>query len=290
MQTDLFGKPRYRVNLHMHTTLSDGLLTPAEAVQHYRAAGYDAVALTDHWFVREGDEEPDFTILSGVEYDTCNGDGGAGVYHILGIGMTRVPHMEKGMDAQTIINRIRECGGLVVLAHPAWSLNTPEMIRGLRGIDATEIYNAVSGVHYSRRADSSLIIDQLAAQGVMLPLLGTDDAHYYDGTDNCVAWIMAEAEDNTREALLRSIRRRQFYATQGPEIHLLRDGDGYTVRCSPVREIVFLSNLVWTRRVFAGEGLTEAHYVPRPGERFLRAQVCDADGKMAWTNIIPLES
>lgn len=289
MYTDLFGKIRYKVNLHMHTSLSDGDRTPAEALQIYREAGYDALALTDHWFCGEAGEDEGLTVLSGAEYDVGGIDGAKGVYHILGIGMRRAPSLAKGSDAQAIIDAIHREGGMAVLAHPAWSLNTVEQISRLSGIDATEIYNSVSGVHMSRRADSSLIVDMLAGKGIHYPLLATDDAHYYDGTDRCLSWIMVAAEDNTKEALLRAIRKRAFYATQGPEIHLYREGDGYTVQSSPVREIVFFSNATWTPRAFEGENLTKAHYVPRSEERFLRAEVTDANGKRAWSNIIPLE-
>ena len=289
MYTDLFGKIRYKVNLHTHTTLSDGQKSPAEVVQQYREEGYDALALTDHWFHGTGGEEDGITILPGAEYNVGGADGAIGVYHILSIGALRTPSVTKHQSAQEIIDCIHEAGGIAVLAHPAWSLNTPEMIMALSGVDATEIYNSVSDVHFSRRADSSLIVDMLACRKHYLPLLATDDAHYYDGSDECVSWIMVDAEDNTRDALLRAIRRQKFYATQGPEVHLYKDGNGYRVKCSPVSEIVYLSNFVWTRRVFDGEGITEAYYEPREGETFLRVQVKDQNGKRAWTNILPLE-
>src|SRR4051812_32543400 len=38
-----------RCQLHAHTTCSDGELTPAGLAAHYRRAGYDALAVTDHW-------------------------------------------------------------------------------------------------------------------------------------------------------------------------------------------------------------------------------------------------
>lgn len=288
MYTDLFGKNRCKVNLHMHTTLSDGHLSPVEAVQTYRANGYDAVALTDHWFYGSGSDVEGLTILSGAEYNIGGADGASGVYHILGIGMTRIPSVTKHMPVQELIDRIREANGYVVLAHPAWSLNTPDMILKLKGIDATEIYNSVSDAHHSRRPDSSLIVDMLACNGRFYPLLATDDTHYYEEKDACRSWIMVEADDNSREAIMRGIRRGHFYATQGPEVHLVRDGDGYTVKCSPVQEIVFFSNLVWSPRVFEGDGITAAHYVPYADERFLRVQVKDRDGRYAWTNILPL--
>ena len=37
-----------RIDLHNHTTASDGTLTPAEAVVHARLLGLDAIAVTDH--------------------------------------------------------------------------------------------------------------------------------------------------------------------------------------------------------------------------------------------------
>src|SRR3954451_15564696 len=38
-----------RCALHAHTTESDGELPPAMLAEHYRRAGYDVLAITDHW-------------------------------------------------------------------------------------------------------------------------------------------------------------------------------------------------------------------------------------------------
>ena len=35
-------------NLHTHTHLSDGLLSPEAVIARYRALGYDFLAITDH--------------------------------------------------------------------------------------------------------------------------------------------------------------------------------------------------------------------------------------------------
>ena len=43
MEKDMFGVSRLKVNLHMHTTLSDGSKTPEEAAEIYKKAGYDVV-------------------------------------------------------------------------------------------------------------------------------------------------------------------------------------------------------------------------------------------------------
>ena len=288
MNTDLFGKKRWKVNLHTHTSVSDGKLSPGEALSVYRKAGYDAVALTDHWCYGKSYTEDGVTVLSGAEYNV-GVDSRSGIFHIVGVGMTEEPvwDSETRRDPQVIIDTIHAHGGIAILAHPAWSLNTLDQIRPLKNVDATEIYNTVSGVHMSRRPDSSLIVDMLASEGIVYPLVADDDTHYYDG-DECRSWIMVEAENASQEALLDAIRNQRFYATQGPELHVWREGDEIVARCSPCKEIVFLSNLPWTPRVFEKEGITEARYEIRPRECFVRVEVTDADGNRAWSNIIPI--
>ena len=289
MYIDLLGKKRYKVNLHCHTTLSDGKRTPEEAAQIYLEQGYDALAITDHWRFGQSGEINGLHIISGAEYNFGLLDPCDGIYHIVGVGMKQDPAVERAEGQQAAIDAIHRAGGVAILAHPAWSLNTPQQILGLKDLDGTEIYNSVSGVHNSRRPDSSLIVDMVACYRTYLPLLATDDTHFYDG-DQCMSWIMVEADELTNEALMEAIRARRFYATQGPEVHLMRDGNGFRVKCTPCEEIVFLSNVVITKRAFAQKGITEAYFEPAQGERYVRAVVRDEQGRYAWSNIIAYEN
>ena len=289
MYTDLFGKTRYKVNLHMHTNMSDGRRTPEEAVRIYKEHGYDAVALTDHWVAGENGSLNGVTLLSGAEYNCGGSDCRNGVFHIVAIGCEKKPDINKYMEAQEMIDAIHAAGGLAVLAHPAWSLNSPAQILPLKGFDATEIYNSVSAVHHSRRPDASIIVDMLGAEGRYYSLVAADDAHYYDGSDECKSFIMVQAEENTPAELKKAIKAGRFYASQGPEVHLFKDGNEFVARTSPVSSIIFLSNYVWAPRAFDGDGITEARYTPREGEKFIRVMVEDADKKMAWSQIIPVE-
>ncbi len=54
--------PRYKGNLHTHTTCSDGVRSPEEAIAAYREAGYDFLAITDHRLYTPGEELPGFTL------------------------------------------------------------------------------------------------------------------------------------------------------------------------------------------------------------------------------------
>lgn len=291
MQYDMFGKQRYKVNLHMHTADSDGCIPHEAAIARYRDAGYDAVAVTEHWFAKRNCENDGGLLrIAGCEYNIGGNNAADGVYHILGLGYDEPPtNIRKTDGAQVIIDKLHRAGATVILAHPAWSLNTPEQIMALEGIDATEIYNSVSNAHNSRRPDSSLIVDMLATRGRFYPLIADDDAHFYDGSDDCISWIMAEAESCTKEDILKAVREGRFYATQGPEIHLHREGDEFVVKCSPCKEIRFFSNITICARMFAGDGLTEARYAFLENESYVRAEVVDAEGRSAWSNIIPIE-
>ncbi len=302
MFTDLSGKARLKINLHTHTTVSDGHRTPAEAAAVYRAAGYDAIALTDHWIFTPAGELGGLPIISGIEYNVQGPDRPGGiteVYHILGIGCDREPVVPRAWQyddtpgvrdrARVILTAIREVGGLSVLAHPAWSLNTPEQLLAVDGFEATEIYNSVSDWGMSDRPYSGIILDQTAAAGQTVPLLATDDTHYYDG-DHCRGFIAVEADAVAALGLCGAIRAERFYASMGPEVHLTRVSDTEVrLRCSPAVKIAFLSNAVWTAgRMVRGEGLTEATYTCKPHETYIRAEVTDSAGRVGYSNIIKL--
>jgi len=76
-----------RIDLHIHTTASDGLLEPAAAVRVIRAAGIEAFSVTDHDSVdglEEAKREADaagLTFVSGVELSAY---WGRVEFHILG--------------------------------------------------------------------------------------------------------------------------------------------------------------------------------------------------------------
>ena len=93
MIKDMFGTNRLKINLHLHTTQSDGHKTPEEAAAIYREAGYDIIAITDHWKYRESGAIGGLRTLSGAEYNIGGKNGAEGVFHILALGCSREPHI-----------------------------------------------------------------------------------------------------------------------------------------------------------------------------------------------------
>lgn len=279
-------------NLHVHTTRSDGKLSPEAVMDLYRAAGYDFLALSDHKKVLTPTIERNGLLgIQSVEFD-FNLPGQ--VMHIVGMGVPEEigEKISSASGPQNAIDAINEMGGVAILAHPAWSLNTPDVMCALRGVCAAEIYNTVSGLPWNAdRADSSSLLDACAASGHAFNLVATDDAHFYNG-DSCQSWTMVAAEENTPEAIKAALRKGDFYATRGPEIHRIEfDGETVSVDCSPARAIWFPSELPWgANRVVTGENLTHAEYKLHPSlRRFVRVVIEDANGKRAWSNPIIVE-
>ena len=290
MFQDMFGNIRYKLGLHIHTTISDGRKTPAEAARIYRAAGFDAVAFTDHWKYGSEQELEGLKILSGCEYNLGGKDTAVDVMHIVGVGMTEDPQVDRQTATrQQTIDAIKEMGGIAILAHPAWSLNTPDHALALKGFDAVEIYNTVSNVNQSSRPYSGYFVDLLANEGVSYPLVAADDVHYYAGEDETKSYVMVKAAENTRESILEAIRNGDFYATQGPELHVQRIGEKVIVDCSPCVMIDVLSNSSWCPdKITRGSEMTHAEYNIKDWDKWVRVEVRDAQGNYAWSNIIML--
>ena len=291
MHLDMFGNKRCKVGLHTHTTRSDGRVTPEESASIYKAAGYDAIAFTDHW-VYNGEEEIDgLKIISGCEYNVGSSDTIGDVMHIVGIGMQSDPGFDRETASrQAIIDGIRANGGMAILAHPAWSLNTPQDALALSGFDGVEIYNSLSNIGQSSRPYSGYFVDILANMGTAYPIIAADDTHAYNGLDDAKAYIMVRTEDNSVEQILAAIRRGDFYASQGPELHVRREGDTIIADCSPCVTINFLSNSAWVPdRMTRGADLTHAEYPIKAWEKWVRVEVCDDQGCFAWSNVIFLD-
>ena len=276
----------------MHTTASDGLLSPEEAIALYGKHGYDFVAITDHDTVAMPTQHiGSMLILSGIElaYELPSEE-----LHIVGICLPQElsSKLDPKLGPQYAIDCIRAAGGRAIIAHPAWSLLSTGTISGLHHVSAMEIYNSMSAAPRNcLRADSSSIVDIAAAHGHVLPLVAVDDAHFYDG-EHCKSYVMIQARELTQEAILRALDERRFYASQGPSIHRLSvTRERIIIECSPVNSIIFYSNLSWvTGRCRQGEGLTSSVYdlTAQQGETFVRCQLIDKYGKSAWTNPISI--
>lgn len=288
------GLPFYKGNLHLHTTNSDGRISPEEAMQMYKAAGYDFLAITDHWKYSYDGYHDGMLLLPGTELDFYLE---TQVVHIVCLGISEefLNTVSRENTVYEAIEAARADGATVVLAHPAWSLNTHDFIKSLEGVGHAEIYNTVSGRPWNAdRADSSAILDIAAANGKLMKFIACDDAHFYDG-DNCQSFIRLQADDLSRESVMKSINAGNFYASRGPEFYQVEiTNEDLHIDCSPVDEIVFFSNMPFVRdRCRVGSGMTEATYnrasFAKIKEGYIRCRITDAQGRSAWISPMAYE-
>lgn len=286
------NKKCYKGNTHAHTSCSDGRKSPEEVKALFAAHGYDFLAITDHRIIGPMDDSGKMLVLSGIEYNYEFKDQ---VLHLIGI----FPDAKAAdgiscykMAYQELIDAANARGGAVIAAHPAWSLNTPEFLEGLKGVCAAEVYNSFSNTPWNAaRADSGLILDVAATHGWVTPHVAADDCHFYEG-EQCRSYTMVQADELTPNGVISALKKGAFYASQGPEILSAEiQGDELILRTSPVNMCTFYSNLVWVDgRCRRGDGMTEHIYKLHrdEGESFIRCEITDAQGRRAWLSPVKL--
>lgn len=204
----------YRVNLHSHSTISDGKKTVEELKRDYMAHGYSAVAFTDHEiFLTHNDlTDENFVALNGYEISfddgapkiplgrkTCHiclvaldGDnntqvcynrekylwGNAVNYRDKIVFDETKPDFIKHYDPQTIqqvIDTGREHGFFVTYNHPDWSRENFENFTATKNLNAMEIVNFSSAIHGYDDDNGHCYNDMLNVSPLFC--VATDDNH-----------------------------------------------------------------------------------------------------------------
>ena len=293
MFVDLLGKTRIKLALHTKAPLGKTL---DELTEAYFDRGFDAVAITENWEYNGEGELRGVKILSGCEYSIGGLGEGEEAYHIVGVGMTsdpEVPVAWKNMiktaraKASETIKMIKRHNGFAFIAYPVHNRNCSESILELADTDGLEIFNSEIEYGFSQNGYAGEIADTLSTFGVSPVLVASNGINCYEGEEYSVS-IMVEATDMDTSHIIRALKQGRFYSTEGPEIHLQRVGvDKVRVICSPALKIEFFSDCGKTSgKIVCGEGLIETEYCIKDGERFVRAEVTDECGKMAWSNIV----
>ena len=272
--------------LHVHTTASDGALTPEETLRRYRAGGFDFLALSDHESVTFPAEIPDGLIwIPAVEYASRKMEPPGGQWHIVSVGTEKCLAMQ-GYPVKTILALLSEVSPFTIVAHPYWSNQGGDDLVALPAFDAVEAYN--HGAEMSlERGHAELLWDYMSGSGRRAWGLASDDAHH--PVEIGATWLRVRVAERSRSAIVGALKAGLFYSTSGPEFLDIRvDSKGVRVRTSPVQSISFVSDRMRGAWLSAepGSSLTEAAYEYKGNESYLRVQATDAEGKSAWTNLL----
>jgi len=284
----------WKGNIHTHSNASDGVRTPVDVCATYRDAGYDFLALTDHFLAKYNfpvvDTRPfrsaGFTTILGAELHapaTALGE----MWHILAVGLpSDFAPTAAGETGPQLAARAIAAGAFVAIPHPGWYALTPADANTLEDAHAVEVYNHTSQLR-TERGDGVYLADQLLAEGRRVTLIAVDDAHFVC-PDAFGGWVMVKAETNEPEALLAALKLGQFYATQGPSIHdITWEEDSVEIICSPAASIMVLgrgSRAAQSVAPFQTRARLSITALRAGG--FARVVVADAQGRRAWANPI----
>ena len=148
------------VNLHIHTSCSDGFGDGEQILKSAKEKGYKLIAITDHNTVESHRNLKDDILLTGVEFDCWFG---YVFIHLLAYGIDInhpimqpffaknkkdtedvLPRLFAKRNVAKLIEAIHVAGGIAVLAHPAcyWALSLENLITDLMqvGLDGVEVY------------------------------------------------------------------------------------------------------------------------------------------------------
>lgn len=300
----------YKGNLHCHTTISDGVLSPEETIRVYKSKGYDFMALTDHIIYNSltkiGDEP--MLIIPGTEIHCARfmkkfgDDNVSATHHMVCLDMGN-KHPGEPFSQSERIKMIDEVDGAeafrkmmeltkdrrlaVIYCHPDWSRIEFEDLRDMDGFMAMEIYNSESHLCGDVGGTTSCW-DSLLRRGRKVFAVATDDCHRADTMGK--GWIQVKAEELTHEFIMENFLNGNFYASTGPEIHdfYIEDGNLH-VECSPCRKIHMVQFPQTGKTVYNEDGSLLSSAVipvsPVPA-KYIRIVCEDAEGNRAWSNPI----
>jgi len=212
----------YKANLHCHSTVSDGKLTPKEIKEIYKEMGYSVVAFTDHDVMVPHEElnDDEFLVLNGYELEVCEDEerafpnvkyfhgclialeqdnfrqvcwhkekymiGNSGNYRDQVQFDEREPDYERRYTLECIndiIRRGREGGFFVTYNHPSWSMEDYEQYIRYENLNAMEVTNTICELDGFEEYSGQMYDDMLRA-GKRLYCLSTDDNHNKIGLGN----------------------------------------------------------------------------------------------------------
>ena len=282
----------FKANLHAHTTISDGKLSPEELKAAYMEKGYQIVAFTDHELCIPHPELDEENFLALTSWELAASEekpkGYRKTYHLNFIAKEQHNrwqvfhpkylwgnllkydgpivcdgHEERSYDPDcinSIIARANEKGFLVTYNHPIWSLQDYTDYIGLKGLWAVEVNN--NECYRTGYFDNSANVYQdLLKQGNRLFPVAADDVHNPDLAFG--GWIMVGAEKLTYEAVIAALEKGDFYASTGPEIYgVTLEDKTLTVKCSQATHINLVTNCRMNKLAWAKDGplLTETSF------------------------------
>lgn len=313
----------YKANLHCHTTVSDGKMTPEGVKRLYKEAGYSILAVTDHNILIDYSHlnDEDFLTITGVEIDvTDKTNDRKPCFHINFYSKTpnntalpcfnpafvrhsndiyiqnqkyigTADYVRDYHNINEMIEEFYKNGFLACLNHVTWSIQDLDEYRDIKGLFAMEIYNHGCYVEGYDEINSHAY-DELLRRGKRLFCIASDDNHnkYPKDSprfDSLGGFVMIKSPSLTYDNVVNALENGDFYSSTGPSIYEMHIEDNKLhIKTSPVTRICV--NTYGRKTSVAtpgktGQTISEAVLDIRDNVYF-RVTVDDGMGHFAWSN------
>ena len=194
---DLKEEDFKKINLHIHTTCSDGKAEAEDILKSAKEQGYELIAITDHNTIEAHKRIQDDILMTGVDFDCwC----GYVFIHLLAYGidihneelaqfMAKTKAETEGdlirlfstRNVPKLIKAIHNAGGIAVLAHPAcyWAISLENLVKKLisYGLDGIEVYYPYPRFRKIVKFHSSKDVRKIADKYPQLIKTGGTDFH-----------------------------------------------------------------------------------------------------------------
>ncbi|MBO7187312.1 MAG: hypothetical protein J6V68_02840 [Clostridia bacterium] len=285
----------YKANLHCHSNISDGKLTPNELKELYKSLGYSIVAFTDHdVFIPHNDlTDENFLALNGFEVE-IDDDKRHPITtekkrcHLCFVALDKdiknqvcwhrekyqfgnaikwrdkvsfnetLPDYERKYSPECIndmIKKGRDANFFVTYNHPIWSCEDYSDYSNYKGMNAMEVVNYAS-LYDGYPEKCEREYDDIIRRGNRVYAVCADDNHNFK-EDYGGGFVQIKADKLDYESIAKSLKNGQFYASTGPQIKAIYLEDHkLTVKTSGVKTIRFSTGKVRACAVHAEKGKT----------------------------------
>lgn len=279
MEKILFGKNKnfYKGNLHCHSTLSDGKLTPEQLKDYYKSHGYSILALTDHEHINNNSylDDKDFLTITSCEVaikefqnestlknfnmKVCHLNFYAkeqdNVYNFFynskydhfsaperrtsfKIPDKDIERTYGGDGINALIKSANENGFFVAYNHPRWSLENYREYSKYEGLWGVEICNGSCNFGGLYEYDIN-VYDDMLRDGKRLFASSGDDNHN-KSDDSFGTFVMVNADELKYSKVIDSLLNGEFYTSYGPLINEIKIKDNKVyISCSDAKRISY---------------------------------------------------
>ena len=323
MKITLFGSKKnyYKANLHCHSTLSDGILTPQELKDYYKSQGYSVLAITDHEHLNNNSylDDNDFLTITSCEVaikefpkqstlknyrmKVCHLNLYAkeqdNVYNVFydkvydhfsapeRRGSFLLPEKDFGRvygaeGINRLIKTANENGFFVAYNHPRWSLENYADYGGYEGLWAVEIYNTSCNNSGLYEYDINVVDDILRDGKRIFASSGDDNHNRID--DSFGTFVMVNSDKLKYKNVIDSLLCGDFYASTGPEILEISVEDfKVKIKCSDAKQISLTTIGRRSESIIASDNtfINEAEFSIFEEDVYFRISVIDSSGKRA---------